>query len=151
MIWDEDNVALLRRLWAEGYSAGEIARRFGAGCSRNSVIGKAHRMGLSARTKPTLAALEKRVQKKVRRLARKAAGAAEPHYVQETLEPLRLEDGTTASVLTLGLFMCRFPIGDPETPGFSFCGRSTEFPGPYCRFHARVAYRGGPRNGDDSH
>jgi hypothetical protein len=52
-------------------------------------------------------------------------------------------DVDTAAIVTLGSHMCKWPIGDPATGGFSFCGRRVNEDGPYCRDHARVAYRPG--------
>jgi GcrA cell cycle regulator len=47
----------------------------------------------------------------------------------------------TATVLTLGAHMCKWPIGDPATEEFSFCGRRASEEGPYCVEHARLAYQ----------
>jgi GcrA cell cycle regulator len=47
----------------------------------------------------------------------------------------------TATVLTLGAHMCKWPIGDPSSDEFSFCGRRSGDEGPYCVEHARVAYQ----------
>ena len=52
-----------------------------------------------------------------------------------------LEERGTATVLTLGAHMCKWPIGDPSTDDFSFCGRRSADEGPYCVEHARVAYQ----------
>ena len=51
MMWTEDRVELLKTLWGEGLSASQTANKLGAGISRNAVIGKVHRLGLSARAK----------------------------------------------------------------------------------------------------
>ena len=56
------------------------------------------------------------------------------------LEPLKLEDGRAANVLTINESMCKFPIGDPTDPDFAFCGRGSSG-GPYCADHARLAYQ----------
>ena len=48
MAWNDERVELLKRLWAEGLSASQIASRLG-GVTRNAVIGKVHRLGLSGR------------------------------------------------------------------------------------------------------
>ena len=48
MAWNDERVELLKRLWAEGFSASQIASRLG-GVTRNAVIGKVHRLGLSGR------------------------------------------------------------------------------------------------------
>ncbi len=53
----------------------------------------------------------------------------------------RVEERGVATVLTLGAHMCKWPIGDPATDDFSFCGRRASDDGPYCLEHARVAYQ----------
>ena len=52
MAWTEDRVEILSKLWAEGLSASQIAKQLG-GVTRNAVIGKVHRLGLSGRAKPS--------------------------------------------------------------------------------------------------
>jgi len=52
-----------------------------------------------------------------------------------------VEERGTATVLTLGAHMCKWPIGDPATDDFTFCGRRASDEGPYCVEHARVAYQ----------
>jgi GcrA cell cycle regulator len=56
--------------------------------------------------------------------------------------PVRYVDEApgSATVLTLGAHMCKWPIGDPSTDAFTFCGRRSS-DGPYCNEHARVAYQ----------
>jgi GcrA cell cycle regulator len=51
------------------------------------------------------------------------------------------EEPGTATVLTLGAHMCKWPIGDPASDSFTFCGRRSDREGPYCAEHARVAYQ----------
>jgi len=57
-----------------------------------------------------------------------------------SLPAFRHEEPGSATVLTLGAHMCKWPIGDPSTDGFTFCGRRSS-EGPYCVEHARVAYQ----------
>ena len=52
-----------------------------------------------------------------------------------------VEEPGSATVLTLGAHMCKWPIGDPSTDSFTFCGRRSDGDGPYCVNHARVAYQ----------
>ncbi|MDI6625357.1 MAG: GcrA family cell cycle regulator, partial [Brevundimonas sp.] len=47
--WTEDRVGALKKLWLEGQSASQIAKQLGGGVTRNAVIGKVHRLGLSNR------------------------------------------------------------------------------------------------------
>jgi len=143
MGWTEERVATLRKLWAEGLSASQIAKQLG-GVTRNAVIGKVHRLGLAGRATPSrptkrpVRAVRPRVIGPTAPRLRPAFSA--PTVVIPQLEPLRLEDGKAASVLTLNESMCKFPIGDPNDMDFAFCGRSAAC-GPYCQDHARLAYQ----------
>ena len=51
--WTEDRVGALKKLWLEGQSASQIAKALGGGVTRNAVIGKVHRLGLSGRATPS--------------------------------------------------------------------------------------------------
>ncbi len=146
--WTEDRVASLKKLWLEGLSASQIAKQLG-GVTRNAVIGKVHRLGLSGRAAPAAPA---RPVFKAPRAPRPAMSPqhaprrAEPvhHHHHQHAPPTRLampEEPGSATVLTLGAHMCKWPIGDPSTDAFSFCGRRTGQDGPYCIEHARVAYQ----------
>jgi len=143
MGWNEERVALLRKLWAEGLSASQIAKQLG-GVTRNAVIGKVHRLGLAGRATPSRPA-----KRPVRTARPRIVGpsaprlrmpSSVPHVVIPDLEPLKLEDGRAASVLTLSDTMCKYPIGDPTEADFAFCGRASAS-GPYCQDHARLAYQ----------
>lgn len=146
MGWTDERVSTLKKLWLEGLSASQIAKQLG-GVTRNAVIGKVHRLGLSGRAAPSQPA---RPVFKPQRAARPAAPvqpvvrravAVTPQTVSLP-EPIhRIEEPGSATVLTLGAHMCKWPIGDPSSDGFSFCGRRTGEDGPYCIEHARVAYQ----------
>lgn len=143
MGWTEERVELLKKLWQEGLSASQIAKQLG-GVTRNAVIGKVHRLGLSGRAAPSKPA---RTVFKAPRAPRPAsAPAATPRRLAEPSpqqsSPARYVDEApgTATVLTLGVHMCKWPIGDPALESFTFCGRRTD-EGPYCHEHARVAYQ----------
>ena len=165
MGWTDERVETLRKLWLDGLSASQIAKQLG-GVTRNAVIGKVHRLGLSGRAAPSQPA---RTPFKAPRPARPVSAAPtapaprrivveEPVLaaappppvavavvpasapVVEPTVPAVMERGS-ATVLTLGAHMCKWPIGDPATDGFSFCGRRTGDEGPYCVEHARVAYQ----------
>ena len=145
MGWTDERVELLKKLWQEGLSASQIAKQLG-GVTRNAVIGKVHRLGLSGRAAPSKPA---RTVFKAPRPARPAAAPAAPRRLVEpaqlaaaTPSPTRYADETpgTATVLTLGAHMCKWPIGDPALDNFTFCGRRTG-EGPYCHEHAQVAYQ----------
>jgi GcrA cell cycle regulator len=155
MSWTDERVSALKKLWSDGLSASQIAKQIG-GVTRNAVIGKVHRLGLSGRSTPS------RPVKRPPRLARPKPRAAEttlapaviapppraelPLAVQARtpvggpLGPLVLSDGAHASILTLRDTMCKWPIGDPADPKFAFCGRKSDC-GPYCTEHAKVAFQ----------
>ncbi|MBI1197836.1 MAG: GcrA cell cycle regulator [Phenylobacterium sp.] len=145
MGWTDERVELLKKLWQDGLSASQIAKQLG-GVTRNAVIGKVHRLGLSGRAAPSK---PQRTVFKAPRAARPAAAApsvprriAEPVAAAAAPTPARYVDETpgTATVLTLGAHMCKWPIGDPSLDNFTFCGRRTD-EGPYCHEHAQVAYQ----------
>ncbi len=133
MAWTEERVAQLTKLWSEGLSASQIARALGD-VTRNAVIGKVHRLGLSGRTK-TIRSDRPRVSRKRKR------SPIPLITIPETVEPAVLPDGSHVTVATLNDTMCRWPYGDPTSPGFHFCGRKVGENGPYCEAHAQVAYQ----------
>ena len=147
MGWTDERVETLKKLWQDGLSASQIAKQLG-GVTRNAVIGKVHRLGLSGRAAPSKPA---RPAFKAPRPARAAVAApTPPRRIAEAatssapqLPAPRLIDEKpgTATVLTLGAHMCKWPIGDPSLETFTFCGRRTGGEGPYCNDHARVAYQ----------
>ena len=147
MGWTDERVESLKKLWQDGLSASQIAKQLG-GVTRNAVIGKVHRLGLSGRAAPSKPA---RPTFKAPRPARPAAAPAAPRRVAEQTVPVAAapspspvryveEAPGTATVLTLGAHMCKWPIGDPSSDSFTFCGRRQD-EGPYCMEHARVAYQ----------
>jgi GcrA cell cycle regulator len=148
MGWTDERVELLKKLWLEGLSASQIAKQLG-GVTRNAVIGKVHRLGLSGRATPSQPS---RPAFRAPRPARPAISASPAHRRAEAPRPdaaqrvvLRpapyIEEPGTATVLTLGAHMCKWPIGDPATADFTFCGRRSSEEGPYCVEHARLAYQ----------
>lgn len=147
MGWTDERVETLKKLWQDGLSASQIAKQLG-GVTRNAVIGKVHRLGLSGRAAPSKPA---RPAFKAPRPQRPAAAApsaprriAEPAAAAPAQAPAPVryieESPGSATVLTLGAHMCKWPIGDPSTEGFTFCGRRAS-DGPYCMEHARIAYQ----------
>ena len=146
MSWTDERVETLKKLWLEGHSASQIAKQLG-GVTRNAVIGKVHRLGLSGRATPSRPA---RPAFKAPRPARPLVSSpptfrrvAEHHPIAAAAaRPAPyVEEPGTATVLTLGAHMCKWPIGDPATDEFTFCGRRSSDDGPYCVEHARLAYQ----------
>jgi GcrA cell cycle regulator len=142
MGWTDDRVATLKKLWLEGLSASQIAKQLG-GVTRNAVIGKVHRLGLSGRAAPSQPSRPVfRPTRPRPAVAAQPAPRREPVVRQAAPMPAPVLDlPGTATVLTLGAHMCKWPIGDPSTDSFSFCGRRSGDEGPYCIEHARVAYQ----------
>ena len=146
MGWTEDRVESLKKLWLDGLSASQIAKQLGGDLTRNAVIGKVHRLGLSGRA---AASQPQRQVFKPARPARPAVSAAplsrRPEAVAARPDPTPLapiEECGSATVLTLGAHMCKWPIGDPSSAGFAFCGRGcSPAGGPYCAHHAQLAYQ----------
>jgi GcrA cell cycle regulator len=153
MSWTDERVSTLKKLWLDGQSASQIAKQLGGGVTRNAVIGKVHRLGLSGRAAPSQPArpafkaprparpAAQAMPSAPRRVIAGRAGAARPARGRLRLAAgVPAEEPGSATVLTLGAHMCKWPIGDPSTDGFTFCGRRSS-EGPYCVEHARVAYQ----------
>jgi GcrA cell cycle regulator len=133
MNWSDDRVEQLKTLWTEGLSASQIARALG-GVTRNAVIGKVHRLGLAGRASPS--------RSERPRLPMAPSVRTQLPAVQVVEEdPLTLDDGSHATVLTISDRMCRWPIGDPAATEFHFCGHNPKSGSPYCEAHARKAYQ----------
>lgn len=165
MSWTEERVELLRKLWTDGLSASQIAQELAHGITRNAVIGKVHRLGLSGRAKAPAApaAAPRQINAKPQQAARPApprsiatpamrgnaalamrpmAASAAPQPVQRPYEDVVIPISERVTIMDLRESMCRWPMGDPSSPDFRFCGaRSAEAGGPYCSAHARIAYQ----------
>jgi GcrA cell cycle regulator len=151
MGWTYDRIETMKKLWQDGLSASQIAKQLG-GVTRNAVISKVHRLGLSGRAAPSKPARPvfkaPRPQRAVAAPAapRRIAKAYEPVVRQQaadtSLIPVRYVDEApgSATIITLDAHMCKWPIGDPSSEGFTFCGRR-QSDGPYCVEHAQVAYQ----------
>ena len=139
--WTDNAVETLIRLWRQGdLSAAMIARRLGV--TRNAVLGKIHRLGLSQPRHPRPLAITpppRPAKPRPIALARRAPASAPVRMSpQPTAEIGR---GLVARLEDLPMRACHWPLGDPQAAGFAFCGRRAET-GPYCPAHAGVAYRG---------
>ena len=153
--WPDERVALLIKLWKEGLSAAQIAARLGNGITRNAVIGKLYRLGLSGRGKPaTVSKPRPRRAATPRKTQARTAGntalKAEPAPAVARPKPQRkpvaikladIPQGERVTLLMLRENSCRWPSGDPGTESFTFCGRESRPDGPYCTDHAQIAYQ----------
>ena len=158
MSWTDERVETLKRMWNEGQSASQIAKELG-GVTRNAVIGKVHRLGLSGRATPSRPVKRppRLARPKPQAMPRQASSAAprtntavavraEPVHTHITeaeanIEPKRLSNGDMVTVLTVKDSMCKWPIGDPADNNFGFCGHASSDGSPYCAEHARVAFQ----------
>ena len=150
MSWTDERVELLKKLWADGLSASQIAGELG-GITRNAVIGKVHRLGLSGRAKsPSSSAPRVRKPRshmlRVSRPAMRGNTALALAYEMDAdldLEPVQLVIPVEQrrNLLELNEETCRWPVGDPATPEFYFCGGKSITGLPYCASHSRVAYQ----------
>lgn len=190
MSWTEERVERLSTMWLEGRSASQIAAELGEGVSRNAVIGKVHRLGLSGRAVPPAgdgAPLRTREvptpEARVEAVAPPEASPVEaagpmpatapsedvavhaiddiaavidsaPEPITFDLPALRaaapslraakagaLPISDRVTILELSGSMCRWPIGDPTSADFRFCGCRAVGTLPYCQDHARVAFQ----------
>jgi GcrA cell cycle regulator len=153
MSWTDERVELLKKLWADGLSASQIAAQLG-GVTRNAVIGKVHRLNLSGRAKPVSSTPRPRKMRTAppHRTTRSyvsgnTALKVHAHPVARRVPaPVPIEDlvvpiSLKVSLLALNDQMCKWPIGDPGSEGFHFCGHRNFNSLPYCEYHSRLAYQ----------
>ncbi|MCM2561510.1 GcrA cell cycle regulator [Lutimaribacter sp. EGI FJ00015] len=187
MSWTDERVELLKKLWGEGQSASQIAKELG-GVTRNAVIGKVHRLGLSNRSGGGAAAASKAEAKpapepKAKPAPKAAKKPAEPapapapepeapaaarpaapsparKQIIPAGQPLppqpsanEIDPAALAKVseiekkakrlnlMELTERTCKWPVGDPATPDFWFCGLPVQQGKPYCEAHVGVAFQ----------
>jgi GcrA cell cycle regulator len=202
MSWTDERVELLKKMWSEGQSASQIAKELG-GVTRNAVIGKVHRLGLSNRTigAPAAGAAAKPVAEAAAETGMAAkpleadppsaqdeasatpdpetsdtetaegVAEAEPAPRPSNVTPLRKtivpagqplppqpsaneispealakvheveKSARRISLMELTERTCKWPIGDPATEDFYFCGLPVQQGKPYCEAHVGVAFQ----------
>lgn len=168
MAWTDEMVDQLREMWKQGLTTGEIGKRLGV--SKNSIVGKVHRLGLSGRPSPikkkessstdeTPAVVstdnipEKAVpqNKKEKKISiKKVQPEPEPapvviEEVDEKIVELSVSNtkkSTNGKTMLTDLdnHTCRWPIGDPKDENFHFCGKKVRIGQTYCDEHAAIAY-----------
>ena len=139
MSWTEEKVTKLKELWGKGSTASQIAEIIG-GISRNAVIGKAHRLNLSAKIKTRNSSVTPKnlqtsdqdgiVKKRGRRNKFKSL-IIESDFEPEN--PKQLEE--------LDENVCKWPIGHPNETSFYFCGRKSLKDFSYCKLHLLYAFQ----------
>jgi GcrA cell cycle regulator len=161
MAWTDEIVEQLKQHWIDGKSASQIAGLLGNGVTRNAVIGKVHRLGLAGRAKtPSTSVPRPRrlAPPPVHRVAGPRLSSPAPRMMRgstafalapETLSELESQEEFESVVLPMSLrvtivelkeSMCRWPLGDPATSEFRYCG-SPAPSGPYCTYHGGLAYQ----------
>jgi GcrA cell cycle regulator len=160
MAWTDEIVEQLKQHWIDGKSASQIAGLLGNGVTRNAVIGKVHRLGLAGRAKTPSASVPRprrlapppmhrvagpRLNAPVPRIMRGAtAFALAPETLSELEQPefesVVLPMSLRVTIVELKESMCRWPLGDPATSEFRYCGSPTAT-GPYCTYHGGLAYQ----------
>lgn len=164
MSWTTERIELLGKLWNEGLSASQVAAELGPGVTRNAVIGKLHRLGLAERAKApsqprARAARPPRPPSQTQPQGPGGLGGGLPGVmgnVALALAPQALADpspkllaeavvvpiSARVTLMDLRETMCRWPLGDPATSDFRFCGAKSPIGASvYCAFHASVAYQ----------
>jgi GcrA cell cycle regulator len=143
MAWTEQMVEDLRQMWLEGLTANEIAKKLGV--SKNSIVGKVHRLCLTARPSPI---------KKKEELKPETVAEILPETSQENLPEVEQEDISHnadvyaskpvdiqgVKLVNLDSHTCRWPLGDPRDEDFCFCGKKVRAGQTYCDEHAAMAY-----------
>jgi GcrA cell cycle regulator len=147
MGWTDERVAQLTKLWADGLSASQIAAELG-GITRNAVIGKVHRLGLSGRAKsPSSSSPRPRKARSsgMMRVSRPSMRGNTALAYDYDLEPepelIEIPMEQRKTLLQLNEKTCRWPVGDPGSVDFFFCGGEAANELPYCSYHSRVAYQ----------
>ncbi|WP_298860543.1 GcrA family cell cycle regulator [uncultured Sulfitobacter sp.] len=187
MSWTDDRVEILKKMWGEGQSASQIAKELG-GVTRNAVIGKVHRLGLSNRTTagatakaepkakaapkvPAKAKPSAPVEPEVKTNADKPDLKTEPAISPNAVRPPRNQiipagqplppqpsaneispealakvneiekKAKKLSLMELTERTCKWPVGDPATEDFWFCGLPVKQGKPYCEAHVGVAFQ----------
>ena len=172
MSWTTERVDQLKKLWAEGQSASQIAKELG-GVTRNAVIGKVHRLGLSNRTASTnkndakpkadiksgtdtqnklsstkFEADFKSIAQQAKRQIIPAGQPLPPQPSANEISPEALakvseieKKAKKINLMDLTERTCKWPVGDPATPEFWFCGLPTQTGKPYCEAHVGVAFQ----------
>jgi GcrA cell cycle regulator len=152
MTWSDDRVEQLKKLWEAGLSASQIAAELG-NVTRNAVIGKVHRLGLSGRAKspstsvprPRKARPAQHMMRITRPVTRGNTALAQAFDLEVEADPIPYDNVVPMSqrktLLELTEDTCHWPVGDPGSADFFFCGGKSLNSLPYCAHHSRIAYQ----------
>ncbi len=139
MSWTEEKVSKLKELWGKGNTASQIAQIIG-GISRNAVIGKAHRLNLSAKIKTRTATSNKNIENSIEENNPKSRKSRKSKFKSLIIEK-DFEPENPKQLEELDENSCKWPIGHPDEKSFYFCGRSSLKDFSYCKLHLLYAYQ----------
>jgi GcrA cell cycle regulator len=139
MSWTDEKVAKLKELWGKGNTASQIAEIIG-GISRNAVIGKAHRLNLSAKIKTRTAASSKNFDNNLEGTSATSRRGRKSKFKSLIIEK-DFEPENPKHLEELDESLCKWPIGHPDEKSFYFCGRSSLKDFSYCKLHLLYAYQ----------
>ena len=140
MSWTEEKVAKLKELWGKGNTASQIAEIIG-GISRNAVIGKAHRLNLSAKIKTRTASSNQNFDNSVNEKNIQTTRTGRKNKFKSLIIEKDFEPENPKQLEELDENSCKWPIGHPNEKSFYFCGRSSLKDFSYCKLHLLYAYQ----------
>lgn len=145
MAWTDEMVDKLRQMWTEGKTATEIAKELGV--TKNSIVGKVHRLCLTARPSPIKSKDEEPVEKVEVEKEIPEEVEENVEVVAEPVESVKTEkvekkhkSSCHVKLVELDSHTCRWPLGDPRDEDFCFCGKKVRMGQTYCEEHANMAY-----------
>lgn len=144
MGWTDESVEQLRKMWSEGLTANEIAKKLGV--TKNAIVGKVHRLCLTARPSPIKSKdnVEENEPAQTQTEIVFEETIEEEIVVQEVETPTvatpKACKGSNIKLVDLDSHTCRWPIGDPRDDDFCFCGKKVRSGQTYCDEHSAVAY-----------
>ena len=141
MSWTEEREQKLRELWEKGYTASRIAKMLGEGTTRNSVIGKAHRLKLAARIASKQSKDPKKQDAAASGLNKQEGYISRKSRFKSLLLDKNFETENPKKLEELSDKNCRWPIGHPDEKNFYFCGRNPVEGFSYCKLHVLYAFQ----------
>ena len=137
--WTEENVEFLRKNWGS-FTARELAEKMGPGFTRNSIIGKASRLGLSAKIKTRKATSNRNIERSLEDDNIKTKRGRKSRFKSLIIDK-DFEPENPKQLEELDESICKWPIGHPNEKSFYFCGRSSLKDFSYCKLHLLYAYQ----------
>lgn len=148
MIWNDEAVEELKRMWDRGMTTGQIAKALNV--TKNSIIGKVHRLCLTARPSPIKKVSEtsekksthtEKSPKSAKLIIKETEFSNTETQIKESVsQPVCPAEETNIPLVKLDNHTCRWPLGDPRDDDFCFCGKRVKTGQTYCEEHAAVAY-----------